>query len=67
MLPGFVDTASRDQFVDALNWPDLIRDLNTEGHNWPVNYHEDYNHSYYFVNDMFEHHIDFHAGHLLRR
>ena len=65
--PGFVDVASSDQFEDALNWPDLISALNTNGHNWPVNYNEGYNHSYYFVNDMFEHHIDFHAGHLLRR
>lgn len=62
--PGYIDVASRDQFIDCLNWPDLIEALNTNGHRVPVNWHEDYNHSFFFVNDFIEEHIDFHAAHL---
>lgn len=63
--PGYVDVASRDQFIETLKWPNLIRALNENGHsNFPVNFHEDYDHSYFFVNDFIEDHIDFHAGHL---
>jgi len=64
--PGYMDVAARDQFIDHLMWPALNSALRTNGHNVPVNYHEDYNHSYFFVNDFIEDHIDFHAGHLYR-
>jgi len=64
--PGFIDVAANDQFINELNWPQLIEALNTNGHNTPVTYHEDYNHSWYFVNDFLEAHIDFHAAHLYK-
>ena len=48
--PGFVDLGSTDEFADILDWPRLIKALRTNGHeNFPVNYHEGYDHSYSFV------------------
>ena len=65
--PGYVDVGARDQFMEHLQIPELIKALNTNGHrNFPVNYHEDYNHSFYFINEVIEDHIDFHAAHLNR-
>ena len=66
--PGYVDVGSMDQFQHHLDWPSLIKALNTNGHsNFPVNYHEGYEHSYYFVASIIEEHIDFHATHLYSR
>ena len=62
--PGFIDVAANDQFINELNWGELTEALNENGHRYPVNWHEDYNHSWYFVNDFLEAHIDFHAAHL---
>ena len=66
--PGYMDLAANDQFIETLCWPDLIKALRTNGHtNFPIHTHEDYNHSYFFVNDFIEDHIAFHAGHLYSR
>ncbi len=47
--------------------PELLKALRTNGHiDFPVNYHEGYNHSYFYINDIIEDHIDFHAAHLYR-
>ena len=65
MPPGYVDVAANDQYIQHLMWPELIEALNVNGHsNFPVTYHEDYNHSFFFVNDFIEDHIEFHAKHL---
>jgi len=65
--PGYVDIGSRDELLDDLLIPNLIRALNENGHNnFPVNYIEGYDHSYFFVNEVIEDHIDFHATHLYR-
>ena len=64
--PGSVEVAANDQFIDEMNWPELNAALNTNGHRVPMNWHEDYNHSYFFVNDMIDDAIDFHAGHLYK-
>ena len=66
--PGYVDVGSIDQFRHFLDWPGLIKALRTNGHsNFPVNYHEGYDHSFYFVASIIEEHIDFHATHLYSR
>ena len=65
--PGYVDVAAKDQFIETLKWPNLIEALNKNGHKIPVNWHEDYNHSYFFVNDFIDDHIEFHASHLYSR
>lgn len=44
--------------------PQLDEALNKNGHNVKINYREDYNHSFFFINDFIEDHIDFHAAHL---
>ena len=65
--PCYIDLGSTDELIDVLDWPMLIKGLRTNGHgNIPVNYHEGYDHSYYFVSSIIEDHIDFHAGHLYR-
>ena len=66
MPPGYVDVGAADQFLSELMWPELIKALNTNGHNVPVTYHEDYNHSFNFISTIIEDHIDYHAGHLYR-
>lgn len=64
--PGFVDVASKDELADFLQWPLLIETLRKNGHlDFPVTYHEGYDHSYCFVSTIIEKHIDFHASHLL--
>lgn len=48
--------------------PELNRALNENGHtNFPINYVEGYDHSFFFINDVVEGHIDFHADHLYRK
>ena len=46
--------------------PELTRALNENGHNVPINYLEGYNHSFFFINEVIEDHIDFHASYLRR-
>merc|ERR1712060_605962 len=56
--PGFVDTASADQFQHCLNWADLTRALKTNGHDWEIRSHEGYDHSFFFVSTVIEEHIN---------
>ena len=65
--PGFVDVASNDQFREHLDWPGLLAALRSNGHSdFGFNWHEGYDHSFYFVASRIEEHIDFHATHLYR-
>lgn len=67
MPPGFVDVASNDQFRESLDWAGLLKALRTNGHaNFGFNWHEGYDHSFFFVASRIEEHIDFHAAHLYR-
>lgn len=62
--PCFIDVAKRDDYLDHFNWPGLTAALRENGHKAAVNWHEGYDHSYFFVNSVIEKHIDFHAMHL---
>ena len=65
--PGYINVGSCDQFMKDLSIPELIKALRTNGHNdFPVTYQEGYNHSFFYINDIIEDHIDFHAAHLYR-
>ena len=67
MPPGYVDVGTLDDFFEALMLPELEQALNENGHSHiKINYHEGYDHGYFFITDMIEDHVDFHADHLYR-
>ena len=62
--PGFVDMGEIDEWEPYLQVYDLKRVLGENGHDMQVRYHDGYDHSWHFINDFIDEHINFHAMHL---
>ena len=64
-VPVKVDQGSADQFLDKQLKTDLLElTLENTGQSADVQYHEGYDHSYFFIATFIREHIRFHAQYL---
>lgn len=65
LLPALVDQGNDDQFLNEQLKPNLLAAAaQAKGYPLQLNYHDGYDHSYYFIASFIESHLRFHAEHL---
>lgn len=64
-VPALVDQGMADAFLEQQLKPEAL-ELAAKANHYPLElrYHQDYNHSYYFIASLIEEHIYFHSKHL---
>lgn len=65
LLPALVDQGNDDQFLNEQLKPNLLAAAaQAKGYPLQLNYHDGYDHSYYFIASFIEQHLRFHHQHL---
>lgn len=63
-IPALVDQGLADEFLDNQLKPQTLQAASRQN-NYPldINYHEGYDHSYFFISSFIDKHLQFHASH----